>query len=112
LAAFGGVLAVLAVAEPHGQFYYPRCWLYSTTGLLCPGCGGLRATHAMLNGDLAAAWRLNPLLVLYSPVFGWVALTMVARRFGLRLPNPFAAPWMIGALVGASFVFGILRNLR
>lgn len=109
--ALVGMLALLRFQEPHGQYYFPRCALYSATGLQCPGCGGLRAAHALLNGDLAAAWRLNPLAVLLLPVCGWVATVFVARRFGRRLPNPFAAPWMIGAMTGAAVVFGIVRNL-
>ncbi len=106
-----GAVALLGFVEPRGQFYFPRCALKAATGWSCPGCGGLRATHALLNGNLAAAWRLNALFVVFLPVFGWVGLVFVARRFGRRLPNPFAAPWMIGALLGVAFVFGVLRNL-
>ena len=112
-----GPLAVLAcgallwAVEPRGQVYFPRCALYAATGLQCPGCGGLRATHALLNGDWSAAWKLNALYVCYLPILSWVGLAFVARRFGRRLPNPFAAPWMIGTLFGFAMVFGVLRNL-
>lgn len=106
-----GVLGVLWSAEPHGQVWYPRCLLYAATGLQCPGCGGLRAAHALLHGDLATAWHLNPLLICLLPVFAWVGLVTVAGRFGRRLPNPFATPRMIAVLVGLAFVFGVVRNL-
>ena len=75
-AALLGVLGVLWAAEPHGQVWYPRCLLYAATGLQCPGCGGLRAAHALLHGDLAAAWHLNPLLICLLPVFAWVGLVI------------------------------------
>ena len=111
IAAALGSLVLLAWVEPRGQIFYPRCALHAATGLQCPGCGGLRATHALLNGNLAAAWRLNPLLVAYLPVAAWLGVVLAARRIGRRVPNPFASPWMIGALVGVAFVFGVLRNL-
>ena len=106
-----GVGALLWAVEPRGQVYFPRCALYAATGWQCPGCGGLRATHALLNGNLAAAWRLNALYVCYLPILSWVGLVFVARSFGRRLPNPFAASWVIGALLGFAMVFGVLRNL-
>jgi hypothetical protein len=39
---------------------YPRCLLKVATGIDCPGCGGTRALHALLHGDVAGAfWYLN-----------------------------------------------------
>ncbi len=110
LALLGGGVLLWAV-EPRGQIYFPRCALFEATGFQCPGCGGLRATHALLNGNLGAAWKLNALYVCYLPILGWVGLVIAARRFGRRLPNPFAAPWVIGVLFGFAMVFGVLRNL-
>lgn len=106
-----GALWVLREFEPRGQFFYPRCWLYVWTGIQCPGCGGLRATHALLNGDLAAAWRLNPLVVLLAPVAGWVAMTLGLRQVrGIELPNPFGHRYAIAVLVGLSIAYTLGRN--
>jgi hypothetical protein len=41
----------------------PRCPLRTLTGWECPGCGSTRALSALARGDLAAAWRFNPLAV-------------------------------------------------
>jgi len=104
---------VLREFEPRGQFFYPQCWLYRLTGLQCPGCGGLRATHALLNGDIVAAWRLNPLAVALVPVAGWVSLALGLRAFrGIELPNPFGQRYAIAVLMGLVVAFGIGRNLR
>ena len=97
--------------EPAGQYFYPRCWLYATTGLKCPGCGVLRATHALLRGDLALAWVLNPLWVCYLPLVGWMALGWLASLFGRKFPNPLASPWGIGAMAGLAVAYGIARNV-
>jgi hypothetical protein len=103
-------LVVLWQAEPRGQAFYPRCMLYAATGLQCPGCGGLRAIHALLNGHPLAAWRLNPLVFFVAPAALWTGIVHLARWSGRRWPNPFLAPWLIGAFGGIAFVFGVLRN--
>jgi len=98
--------------EPQGQVFFPRCSFHELTGLQCPGCGGLRATHALLHGNLRAAWRLNPLLVLSLPAAAWTLGAWGLRRtHGLRLPHPlgFRHAWVVwlALLLG----FGLIRNL-
>ncbi len=70
----GAVAALLTLylQRPEGQFFYPRCTFHTVTGLLCPGCGGLRATHELLHGRLLDALRSNALLVIGLPAaLGW-----------------------------------------
>ena len=117
---FGIVLTLILTAaaslllfffEPGRYPFYPRCLFNQTTGLLCPGCGSLRAMHHLLHGHLVAAVHLNALLVLSIPPVGWVA----GRSFlcGLRGQSQMAnfhPAWLwAGLVVGLSF--GILRNL-
>ena len=105
-------LFVLWRFEPAGQFFFPRCWLYQTTGLQCPGCGTTRALHALLHGDVVAALRLNGLAVVGLVLGGWFALRWGwAWRTGRWWRNPFAHPYMIAALGGLTVGFGIARNL-
>ena len=97
--------------EPGRYAFYPRCLFHQTTGLLCPGCGSLRAMHQLLHGHLAAAVHLNALLVLSIPVLCWVAGRSFLRRLKgqSQMPN-FHPAWLwAGLVVGVSF--GILRNL-
>ncbi len=106
------VAAGLYVVDPARHAVYPACPLYVTTGLECPGCGGLRATHQLLHGHLAAAWALNPLAVLFVPLSAWflvdAALTL-GRGRGLPKVAPRAAVVWLGLAV--LVLFGILRNL-
>lgn len=105
-------LALLWRFEPQGQIFFPRCTFHQVTGLLCPGCGGLRATHALLHGELLAAWRLNPLLVASLPVAAWTALALaIERRTGLRLPTPLAIRRLWVVLLVLIVGFSIGRNL-
>ncbi len=110
-----GLLVAVGVVlwryEPAGQAFYPRCWMYSATGLKCPGCGVLRATHAMLRGDFQLAWSLNPLWVCYAPLMGWMGLAWVGGLFGFRLPNPLLRPWALGVIGGLAMAYGIARNI-
>ena len=110
--AMTGVVLVLAAADPSSTRFFPFCVLYRCTGLLCPGCGAARAMHALAHGDLAAALRLNPLLVVLGPPFAvWVALHAVRAATGWSLKVsgfPTAAMVAVAAvLVG----FAVLRNL-
>lgn len=41
------------------------CIFYETTGLYCPGCGGTRATKALLRGEVIRSFRYHP-FVLYA----------------------------------------------
>ncbi len=114
---WAGVAAVLVVGvvlwrvEPAGQFYYPRCWTYAVTGLKCPGCGVLRATHALLRGEWALAWTLNPLWVCYLPVIAWSGASWMAGGFGRKISNPLRNQWILGVLGGLAVAYGIARNL-
>jgi hypothetical protein len=104
-------VAVLYWFNPAQFGFYPRCALYETTGLLCPGCGSLRATHELLHGHLAAAFRLNALLVLSLPLVGWLSL-LVARRTIQNRPVPLVVrPFWVWGGFAILLLFGIGRNL-
>jgi hypothetical protein len=110
LALAGGVL--LFAVDPAQHALYPACWLYATTGLQCPGCGGLRATHQLLHGHFAAAWRLNPLAVLLVPLYAWLA-AHAGRALvrGRGLPLPTLRPITVWLGFAVLLLFGVLRNL-
>lgn len=79
------------------------------TGLLCPGCGTLRAWHQLLHGHLFAAMHLNILAVLSLPVAGWLLKRYLAHDRPV-LPIQIQPAWLwTGA--GLLILFGILRNL-
>lgn len=102
---------VLFQFDPTRSHFYPVCYFHQTTGLLCPGCGSLRALHQLLHGHLATAFHYNALLVCALPLLGWFGLRFVIRRIsGERAPFGFRPVWVWSGLV-AALAFGILRNL-
>ena len=72
-------------------FPLPACGFRQATGLPCPGCGSTRALLALAGGDVAGAWRFNPLattLTLGFALAGGVWITgrrIVWRAWGFRL---------------------------
>jgi len=54
---------------------FPPCVFHALTGYWCIGCGITRALHALVHGDIARAFAMNPLamaLLAVSPLLiGW-----------------------------------------
>lgn len=113
--AVGGAAAlavgVVAVLDPNQAGSYPTCPFLAVTGLQCPGCGTLRAVHALLHGDLVTAVDLNVLAVLAIPLFAWAWVAWLRSSWRGRRGAPVlpaAASYGIAALFTA---FWVLRNL-
>jgi hypothetical protein len=117
--AAAGVLAmigagvVLYLFNPETAGFYPVCAFHQLTGLDCPGCGSLRALHQLSHGNLAAAWRFNPLLVALLPMALWLGLREAVRlALGWRWPGVITRPIVGWSVLIVAIVFGIARNLR
>jgi hypothetical protein len=115
----GGLIAVviagviLYLFDPETAGFYPVCALHQLTGWQCPGCGSLRALHQLTHGNIAGAWRFNPLLVACLPLGFWLALREAVRlAFGWRWPGVITRPIIGWSLVVVTVAFGIARNLR
>jgi len=98
--------------NPSDYHFYPRCMLYVTTGIYCPGCGSQRALYYLAHGHLATALRCNALLILSLPF-----LAFTFARYSLRwvankpLPPFIIRTGWIKLLVGVLILFTILRNI-
>jgi len=103
--------AVLFLFDPARHSFYPTCLFHRATGLLCPGCGSLRALHQLFHGHLFAAIHFNALLIASLPLCAWLGARGVIRK---RHNQPFFASarplWLWCALV-VLIVFGVIRNL-
>jgi len=102
--------AVVAVHDPNVAGSYGVCPLHALTGLWCPACGGLRATHDLAHGDLAGAWGMNPLWVLVVPLLVGLWVTWLVRA-ARHQPMPRTRPWMPRAFLAVLVGFTVLRNL-
>lgn len=112
LATGAAATAVVATVDPEQPGHYPTCPFLAMTGWWCPGCGSLRAVHALTQGDLVTAIDRNVLTVLAIPtlIVAWGA--WLRRSITGRPRSPRAAPAAaIWALFGLVVAFWVLRNL-
>lgn len=69
----------------------PQCLFKAATGWPCLTCGTTRALHALAAGNVAAAWRMNPLVItagaswLAYAVYGAGALSGLWPRLRIEL---------------------------
>jgi len=104
-------VGVVAVVDPNEAGHYPTCPFLALTGLACPGCGSLRAVHALAHGDVGTALGLNLLTVLaVVPLVVIWARWLVRSRTGASRRTVAPAPLLWGMLV-LVVAFGVLRNL-
>lgn len=111
-AAAAAGLTVVAVLDPEQPGHYPICPFYSVTDLYCPGCGSLRALHALTNGDVATALDRNVLTVAALPFLALAWFAWLQRSATGRPRRSWAAPasWLWTLTVGI-IGFAVLRNL-
>lgn len=118
LIAITMVSAVIFVAQYEpvaNKQYYPQCGFKNATGYDCPGCGGLRATHAITHGRIIEAFRFHPGFVLSLPILGYLFVLWIRdwRRIG-EMPVPLVQPECNRPLIWITALFlsfGIIRNI-
>jgi len=101
-----GALGYVGLVDPHDtNSAYPLCPFKWLTGWNCPFCGGLRMTHDLLHGNLAASINDNVFLLLGIPMLAsWM---LIRRRQGRgALPMPAMVTITVAAVA-----WTVLRNL-
>lgn len=112
LGAIGlAAVAYTGMVDPNSSHAFPLCPLRLVTGIDCPVCGSLRATHALVHGHLGAAAGHNLLFVLAVPfvMFAWATWMAAAVGWPVRRRRIPARTWPALAVITALFM--VLRNL-
>lgn len=94
------VLALLCFFDPSTSAIFPPCPTNALTKIHCPGCGTLRAMHALLRGDVKEALSQNILAVIFIPI-------LPAIYF---FPKYFKKPIVPAAMLVIFILYAILRN--
>lgn len=113
LLATSVTVGYLAVVDPNESGNYPTCPFLALTGYYCPGCGSLRAIHALAHLDLVTALQLNILTVcvmLPIAVFHYARWSL-ERGLGRSIRKNMAHPGWIWALFWGLLAFWLLRNV-
>lgn len=107
-----GALLLLRFRDPHAGGSYGFCPFHELTGLWCPLCGGLRATHDLTTLHVGDALSSNVLAVLIVLLGGGYYLYWAARRWTGRPVRTFVLGARGGLLVMAvAMAFTVARNL-
>ncbi len=104
-------IAYTGLVDPNHSHAFPFCPLKLVTGMDCPVCGSLRATHSLVHGHLGAAVGHNLLFVLLVPfiLFAWATWLASSVAWPVRRWRvPARAWWALAALAGG---FMVLRNM-
>ncbi|WP_211220165.1 DUF2752 domain-containing protein [Hugenholtzia roseola] len=109
---FGMGVVALWYFNPIGTLFFPKCIVYTATGLHCFGCGSGRAVHALLHLDITTALRQNIFLVLTLPFILYEILRHYLGFFWEIKIRPFPLPKpILYSLPLILLIFVILRNL-
>ncbi len=104
-------VTVVALVDPSEPGHYPTCPFLALTGLYCPGCGSLRAVHALAHGQVLTAAGFNVLSLASLPLLAVIWLRWTRRTWtGAARAQPLPAVWL-WALAVLVVVFGVVRNL-
>ncbi len=110
-----GVVAVavaLFIYDPVGTWWMPQCAFHSLTGWECPGCGAMRAIHALVHGHPLTALTYNYFLIIALPFLALVAYTGLSHsKRALRWSRWVYSPTTIAALLVLAVVWTVARNL-
>jgi Protein of unknown function (DUF2752) len=105
-ALLGGAVAYVGLADPHNpHFVFPACPFKLLTGWNCPACGGLRMTHDLLHGDVAAAAVDNIFLLIGLPaLLAWVVVRW-------RIGRPIFPAQAIAVIAVLAVAWTVARNM-
>lgn len=115
-AVTAAAVVAVRVRDPYVPGSWPPCPVFAATGLLCPGCGSMRALHDVSSGDVVSAFSANVLVFAAAVAFVVSVLVWVRRRG----THPGVPLWRVGPVggVGAApvwlvvvVVFTVVRNL-
>jgi Protein of unknown function (DUF2752) len=111
LAAAAAGTVYVAEIDPGQPGHYPLCPFRALTGCYCPGCGTLRAIHALGHGHLASALGFNALTVCTLPLLGYLWARWAVRGVTGRPPGRPAHPAWLWGFLAVVIVFWVARNL-
>ncbi|MGH1562719.1 DUF2752 domain-containing protein [Mumia sp. DW29H23] len=103
--------SLLHFRDPNVSGSYGFCPFKLVTGWDCPGCGGLRAVHALTDLDVAVALSSNVLAVLLVATLAVAYLAWIPRRLADPRASMIAISSRTGVvLIAIGFVFTVVRN--
>lgn len=90
--------------------YFPECYFYKATGLLCPACGNTRSVKYLLRGEYICSVKYNVtpvLLLILGAIFYTELVFYTAGRKVIIFPRSYK---FLGTLLSVLILYYLLRN--
>ena len=84
------------IFDPLQSIFMPQCIFHKVTGLQCMGCGSQRMIHALLHGDLQAAFHANAFLFCSLPFLGVLIVVEINRK---KWPKLYASIHSLAVII-------------
>ncbi len=111
--AFFGMLALYVFWNPSETNIFPKCPLFSVTGIYCPGCGSQRSVHKLLNGQVIEGIRHNYLMALLGLVLLYEVFIFFANNvFNKSITNYLHKSKVTLSILVVVLLFWVLRNIN
>lgn len=68
-------LSIIHIFQINYHFFSLPCLFYKITGLYCPGCGGTRSVHALMDGHLISSIKYNPIVLYGVFIYLWYMIS-------------------------------------
>ncbi|WP_372793505.1 DUF2752 domain-containing protein [Lutibacter sp.] len=98
--------------NPSDVNFFPKCPLYLTTGIYCPGCGSQRATHQLLQFNLIGVLQQNVLYFFGILILGYHGMiTGLNLYFKKSIYNYIYHPKTPIIILVIIIIYWVLRNI-
>lgn len=98
--------------NPSDVHFLPKCPLYTSTGIYCPGCGSQRATHQLLQFNIIGVLQQNVLYLIGLLIIGYhLSIIGINLFFKKDIYNYIYHPKTPIIILVFIIIFWILRNI-
>lgn len=107
-----GVICLYFFFSPTEHTFFPKCLIRTITGYYCPACGGQRALHALLHGELTTAIKYNLFACISIPYLLILLLCRFSKRHSTGVLNRVAHSHFLSyAYMVLFFSWWVVRNI-
>ena len=107
------VLIIFIVVKSNITKYFPTCFIYERTGILCPSCGGTRCVSNFVFGNFKASFLYHPIFFITIIYLGIVNIIYIINSFRKKEILTFLYPktkfWIIFLII--IVIFTLFRNI-
>jgi len=109
---FFGVIVYFYQNNPaKNETAFAICMTKRIADIDCPGCGGQRAFHQLLNGNFIEAGKLNIFIYFFVPLLAYIFFSFTLKPFNINFPDIDISTKNLGFILLFFAVFTVVRNL-